>query len=166
MKDVHHFPNNILRAATAIGLSDERFKMVSPARWRGVLAGAMSKFSDSRTVSTRWLWDNLIPPTTSLHVKDGPERILKLMGGNSRVWFVAEDWCNTKEEGNLWAFEGDLDAVVRVLGELHAFEYAVIDRKLEWLICENHHDVLIGAGESAMSRLACESEKLSRPTRG
>lgn len=40
-----------------------------------------------------------------------------------------------------------------VIGECYAFEYYVVARDLGWLVCENHHDVVIAGGAPVEERL-------------
>ena len=149
----HNFPNSILRAAKAVGLQSDDFCMVSPARWRALLTRIMRKFTGSADTKRLWIWNDLTGDVETLQATDGPNNILSMMGAKSDVWFIAEDWSGKKEEGCFWVFSGKLSSVVAVLGDLHAFEYAIVDKKLEWIICENHHNILVASGEPAVSKL-------------
>lgn len=42
---------------------------------------------------------------------------------------------------------------MRVLGEHHLFEYFIVGWHLEWMVGENHHDVLFAVGEPLASKL-------------
>jgi hypothetical protein len=44
-------------------------------------------------------------------------------------------------------------AAQAVIGECYGFEYYLIAKDLSWLLCENHHDTLIGIGEVVRSRI-------------
>jgi hypothetical protein len=71
-------------------------------------------------------------------------------------------------EGDCWLVTGLEDAdsdkgvfqctpmlASKIVAECPGFEYALVDRGLKWLVIENHHDVLIAAGETGprLSRL-------------
>lgn len=43
--------------------------------------------------------------------------------------------------------------IQQVLSECPAFEYAVVDPKMQWILIENHHDVLIAVGEPVINAL-------------
>ena len=40
-----------------------------------------------------------------------------------------------------------------MLGEITHFEYFLVPKKLDWLLCENHHEVLYGVGEPIIEKL-------------
>jgi hypothetical protein len=44
-------------------------------------------------------------------------------------------------------YESRAEIIGFVVGECFAFEYYIIDKEKEWLLCENHYNLLIGIGE-------------------
>jgi hypothetical protein len=36
--------------------------------------------------------------------------------------------------------------VQQIIGECYGFEYYLIAKNLSWLLCENHHDMVIAVG--------------------
>lgn len=66
-----------------------------------------------------------------------------------KVWLVLEDYSGWNEASRYWLFEGELSAVVEVLGEMHLLEFYIVARDLGWLFCENHHGVVFGVGAPA-----------------
>jgi hypothetical protein len=56
--------------------------------------------------------------------------------------------------GNFWLYESRINPVCAVLSECPAFEYYILPRKMDWLLCENHHNLIIGSGEAIVSKLA------------
>jgi hypothetical protein len=50
-------------------------------------------------------------------------------------------------------FEGNYGAAVDVLNNMHGIEYYIVDRKFNWMVMENHHDILMAVGEPAESRI-------------
>ncbi len=81
------------------------------------------------------------------------EIVEPLLASEETVWFVAEDERGTKQNGNFWLYEGKIKPIVSLLGEMIAFEYYLVPKKLDWLLCETHHDVLVGVGEPIVERL-------------
>jgi hypothetical protein len=51
-------------------------------------------------------------------------------------------------------FEGTLAAAVATLDNHPLLEFYLVARSFDWLVAENHHNVLIVAGEQAASALA------------
>ena len=37
---------------------------------------------------------------------------------------------------------------------MHGLEYYIVDKSLNWIIMENHHDILIAVGEPAETNLS------------
>jgi hypothetical protein len=65
------------------------------------------------------------------------------------VWFIAEDFV----EPEFSAWEATPRDIQAVLGECYSFEYYLIQQQFRWLLCENHHDVLIAVGKEMEERL-------------
>ncbi|WP_089836165.1 DUF6756 family protein [Chitinophaga filiformis] len=63
---------------------------------------------------------------------------------NEKVWFVAGD--TKRDASKLWLFEGEIEPIQQVIGQLHHFEYYLVSKKYEWLLTENRHGTLIGLG--------------------
>nr|WP_180969996.1 DUF6756 family protein [Deinococcus planocerae] len=40
-----------------------------------------------------------------------------------------------------------------VLDELFLFEYYIVDKGYGWLLCETHHNMLIGVGQLIVERM-------------
>jgi hypothetical protein len=70
---------------------------------------------------------------------------------DERVWFIAENWHGGSPP--CYVFEGRPAAVVGVLGNSHGFEYLMASKRLEWLIAEDHHGVIVVAGQAVVDRL-------------
>jgi hypothetical protein len=67
---------------------------------------------------------------------------------SEHVWFIVED--------DSLPFYPVYDAIPRaisaVIGECYGFEYYIVQRDLEWLLCENHHNRMIGVGKNVEER--------------
>jgi hypothetical protein len=99
----------------------------------------------------RWWWEAFIGVCVSRKCADGWQRLAELTPDpNSLVWFVVEDvespFCPVYE-ATPWAIE-------KIIGECSAFEYYLVAKDMRWLLCENHHNILIGVGEPVISRWA------------
>lgn len=100
-----------------------------------------------------WLWEQFKEPSFALRVHPGHDLLLRLISPEERVWFITEDWDGAKKDDNFWVFEGEAGAVQAVLEELPLFEYDVVDQNCAWLLCENHHNLLIGVGRPMVDRM-------------
>ncbi len=109
----------------------------------------------------RWWWEAFRPaPRFSVHFADGSGwRHLKRIvpPGTERVWFVVE---GIGKEGFLLC-EATMDAIEAVIAECFAFEYYVVSPSLDWLVGENHSDVVFAVGKIVADRLTDVAASLS-----
>lgn len=146
---MYETPNKLLEAALELGLSKGEFRQAKPGKWREILKQILDKFADTYKLDVSQLWSHLKCPGTSVQTENGLECISSLVDPGTNVWLLVEDWDRTKKQGNYWVFEGSYGAVIRVLNNMHCVEYYIVDLRLNWMILENHHDILVGVGEVA-----------------
>ncbi|NML64062.1 hypothetical protein HHL22_02485 [Hymenobacter sp. RP-2-7] len=97
-----------------------------------------------------WLWESFKHQTQSLQLKVLSLAILHhLIPLDETVWLMAYDG------SNFFFYEGKVTVIQRIIPELTYImdEYYLISKKFEWLLCENHHDILIGTGSFAIQQL-------------
>jgi hypothetical protein len=147
--------NKILAAARELEIERARFRQVAAQRFAAVLNNVLTTFtrSGTRNNDTLWLWEDLKEPTYSLVQSHRPGILREVTDAATPVWLITEDWDRTKRHGNYWLFEGEFGAVLDVLEHVHRLEYYVVARKFEWLLLENHHGGILGAGEWIVQRL-------------
>lgn len=92
----------------------------------------------------RWWWEDFKQESFIFIDHDPPFALLNQIIPNSdeMVWFMVED----DEEAFYPIYEVRPAVIKDIIGECFAFEYYVIDKSKEWLLCENHHNCLIGIG--------------------
>ena len=142
-------------AIKALLISRDEFDLVSLHKYQEILTSIVERFTTQgkKGLSALWWWDNLKEPTYGMQTKYAPSLLMDIVPCEERIWFVAEDWGNTKRHGNFWLYEGTIQAAVAIINEMFGFEYYIVSKKLEWLLCENHHDILIGAGQPIIDRM-------------
>jgi hypothetical protein len=98
-----------------------------------------------------WVWEHLRLPCASRTFEDDRayERLPLIIPDQSQDLLFFPD----TEDDPRCAFRGPIDAIVSVLADCPAFEYCIAPIDLGWIICENHHGVLIAVGEPVESRL-------------
>jgi hypothetical protein len=80
----------------------------------------------------------------------GYERLPEIVPPNSgHVWFVAVD--NALD--SVAIYNGTIESIRRIIGESYGFEYYIVDPKFQWLVLENHHDVVVALGSLVVDRL-------------
>jgi len=105
----------------------------------------------------KWWWEHFRLPTASVRFEDQKafRRICDVVPDpDEAVWFVAED----DQLPYFPVFEATPSLIMAVIGECYGFEYYLIAKDYSWLLCENHHDYLIGMGETVRSRLEAVGE--------
>ncbi len=50
-------------------------------------------------------------------------------------------------------YETTAEVASTIVGECYCFEYYLIPKDTSWLICENHHNRIIGVGNSVIKKL-------------
>ena len=63
------------------------------------------------------------------------------------IWFVPTD-----DNDNV-VYETSTSTVTQIIGECAAFEYAICNLDLDWLIIANHHDCLFAVGDTVIQRM-------------
>lgn len=153
------FRVDIDEAVASLRLTPEDFKPVNLFKYEDILVSILDKFTTlgKRGLSYSWLWEHFKEPRFSFYSEDSwkhlPEIVAPLVAPEETLWFIAEDERGTKQNGNFWLYEGKIKPIISLLGEMTAFEYYLVPKKLNWLLCETHHDVLVGVGEPIVERL-------------
>ena len=101
----------------------------------------------------RWWWESFKDESESITIEDGKgfERLGKIVPNSDEVvWLVVED----EQLPYYPIFECSVSDAVSVIGECFAFEYYLTPKSKKWLICENHHDYVIGVGCEITKRLS------------
>ncbi|MDX1910890.1 MAG: DUF6756 family protein [Saprospiraceae bacterium] len=97
-----------------------------------------------RSGDRRWWWEDFKVTAFSIDHLHQPYLHLEqyIPAATPKVWWMVEDDTET-----CYPIYECIPAVLKsLIGNCYSFEYYVIDPEMKWLICENHHEVLIGAG--------------------
>ncbi|MDR2212928.1 MAG: hypothetical protein LBE21_04810 [Pseudomonadales bacterium] len=144
----------ITKAAKALGIEDG-MKLVAPHRYQAILERIMLNRTtlSKSAVAAAWWWEALREPVAYMNPPLDTLATLKaLVNSDEPVWFVVEA-DSPKKQGNFWLYESTIEPICAVLQALPFVEYYVVARKMQWLICENHHNQLIASGEPMASKL-------------
>jgi len=101
----------------------------------------------------RWWWEDFRLPSEAWRSPDscGYRSIPRVVPDpNDVVWFIVEDDSLARYP----VFEGSVSTICAVIGECFAFEYYLVSKAFDWLVCENHHDVIIGVGSPVAELVA------------
>jgi hypothetical protein len=104
-----------------------------------LVTAAAQKFAGGRRY---WLWEALAA-CPAVQDSDGWRWVGDLIGNSPTLMFFNEG------DGEM-VFELSSGAAVSlVLGECFMFEFYLTNAELDYLICHNHHDVIVACGSAA-----------------
>jgi len=136
---------------------DEQIALVRPYEYLAILERIIAERTllNKNAVSALWWWESLRAPVAYApsEAADTEAALRTLVAPGTPVWFVVE--ADQKEHGNFWLYEGSIEAVCALLPEMPMCEFYVVSRKMDWLICENHHNMLIVNGDSMVKQANC-----------
>jgi hypothetical protein len=98
-----------------------------------------------------WMWENKILNKFKNYSKEISDYniltkiLFETINQNETLWFFIEDGLNYKTK--YWGYEGKINEIIKLLGEISLSDFYIISKKLEWVIGQNHHDILFGFGE-------------------
>lgn len=140
----------IERAVTTLGLPPEAMRRLPLAESESVYLAALRHFVSSG--DRVWWWEDFKSPAVSLELEtgDGWRHLENLVPDpDELLWLIAED----EQFPHYPVFETTTSVASKVLGQCYAFEYYLIPKNLGWIVCENHHNVLLGVGAEVEERL-------------
>jgi hypothetical protein len=141
--------DEIQRALRTLGFAVERFRRLSPDEAKRVYGSALRHFVPCG--QPRWWWEHF-PTSTGVHFAkgDGWQYFTKIVpDAEERVWLIAEDF--VAPDYSVW--EASARDIQAVIGECYGFEFYVIQQQFQWLLCENHHDVVVAVGSEVEENL-------------
>ena len=97
-------------------------------------------------VDPSFWWECLRHESTDLLLEVPYQYISKLNIGKKNIWLIP---CEDEES----VYDVSPDIIINVLEKCPPFEYALVNKKLEWMFVESHHNVLYASGLEAMNRL-------------
>jgi hypothetical protein len=142
------FKENTLKIASALGLSTDDFEAVGIHAWPSIMQKIERNFVKKESSNTKfnWWWESFKGHQLSIDFENDNVFIYldQIVDNEEKVWFVACD--SDHDPSKFWLFQGYIKPIQKIIGELPYFEYYLVSKKYEWLICENDHGVLIGLG--------------------
>ena len=147
--------NQIEAARRSLGIAANELELVAPHRAPAVLRRISDKFTTLGHLAEDrlWWWEHL----KGRQATHWPTSLLQGVRGRidqtGVYWFLAEESESQKRGFPFWLYLGNGAAILRILAETPHFEFYVVENHLEWLLCSNHHNALIGVGTDMVSRL-------------
>ena len=131
-------------------ITDKDFRPVAIDQWQNIQEKIYNTFCKFISLSEQpeWLWEYFKQDTHSISFNyNYPfDQLSKLVDNSETVWLFLNE--TVSEKTKFWFFEGYIKTIDLVLREsCYIDEVYVASKKYEWLICINHHDVLIATGK-------------------
>ena len=151
----NYMRDEIRKASLEAGIDSDELRLVSHLKYRDILIRILDKRTTlgARGLESQWWWEHFKEPTEARQIVNNQVKFSVLFPPTEFVWFVAEDWYKKKKLGKYWLYEGTIGAIDKLYWEMFGFEFYIVHRKFEWLLCLNHDDILIASGEEAVERL-------------
>jgi hypothetical protein len=120
----------------------EGFSFVRLTKWEGILHRVAEQFLNRgvRDLESVWMWNEFREVVSTSQPSDPMGYLREQLEPTGVYWFIASDG-----HGKYWIADATGSAIVRTVGEMYGFEYYVVDRHLDWILCENHHSIFIKA---------------------
>ena len=90
-----------------------------------------------------WLWERFREPVQSVQLENSIDAVNSVLKGSDVFWFIATD-----EDGKYWVLSGTGSRIISLLNSMRCFEYYILTKDIESVLCENHHGVLLWKGKA------------------
>jgi hypothetical protein len=139
----------ILKAIKKLSINDD-FRLLSDDETKNTYNDLLNTFVKGG--DRRWWWESF--SQHSYFVKFPNDKafleITKIVPEKSEIlWFMVED----DHMPYFPIFEATPEKIEKIIAECFAFEYYIIPKTKNWLLCEDHHDCLHGVGEEIFAIL-------------
>lgn len=145
------FRRDLTEAIKELNFSNTDINEASKLEYADVLKKVKAAFTNiDNDKNYYWLSDNLKGEYAAIRFKDEKayEYLEALINQDEIVWFIASDGL-----AKFWVYESNIGSIHKVLANMYGFEYYIVSKKYEWLLCENHDRSLIGTGAKMIERL-------------
>jgi len=130
--------NKAIREGSILGVS---FVHMHKYQWVLERLAQENLKKGTQSLNKVWLWEEFNEPYESFEYDDSISKLETVLSKSEEFWFVASD-----EGGKYWVLKGTGEGVVSLLKNMYFFEYYIINNEFDWLLCENHHGLVIAKG--------------------
>ena len=133
----------IANAVDSLALSEDDITLLDDVAGEKVFKYCLNHFVKSG--DRKWWWEDFKQPCFFFKEIEKPfEQLDEIIPDlNDKVWLIVED----DSEPFYPVYEVKPGIIKSIIGECFGFEYYIIDKNKKWLLCENHHDTMIGVGD-------------------
>jgi len=145
----------IQKATEVLNFKESDIRLLASGESRPLYFDLLKTFVHGK--DRRWWWEDFVEKAESFQPNEnnGYLRIPSLVPDPLEVvWFVVEE-CSLDHYP---IYETTPSVATKVIGECYGFEYYLIPKDRRWLLCENHHNRLIGLGDSVVQKLKASTQ--------
>ncbi|HEX5785529.1 MAG TPA: DUF6756 family protein [Burkholderiaceae bacterium] len=142
--------DEINSAAKTLGLVPPEFRELPTAESETIFFEVLRHFVASG--DRRWWWEDFREPGTSVMFPAGDGwKLMPEIAPNpdESVWFIAED----DQLPHYPVFETTPRIASKIIGECYGFEFYLVAKSFDWLLCETHHNRVCAVGSVVEHRL-------------
>lgn len=145
--------------------TDTQFRPLGLKDWQEIEDKIYQTFCKLTNFKSRpvWLWEHFKLDTFSVSTEPKPYLYLdKLIDDTETVWFFVNETVN--EAGKFWFYQGQVKAIQTIIAEAcYIDELYLVSKKYDWLLCINHHDILIATGQTMPDKLRQLEISINQP---
>lgn len=140
MKTLRDELNEVIKSENLRGIEFVRLN-----DWQWVLNKIAETFlvHGKKDLEKVWLWESFKEPYTSSQPENALSELQGLLNPTEHYFFIASD-----EHGKYWVMEGTGESIVSLISNSFCFEYYITNKTVSWLLCENHHGVMVQLGSN------------------
>jgi hypothetical protein len=142
----------ILRICELFGIPKERFKQVPIHEWQNIQDKILQTFCHTDLSGPIWERLKFDSFAVQFNYNYPFDQLSYLVPEAEVIWLCLNE--TVKERNKYWFFEGHINDIIAVLNESQIVdEVYIASRKYEWLLCVNHHNVIIATGNLMTMKL-------------
>lgn len=137
-----------------LGFTDTQFRPLGLHDWQAIEEKIFHTFCKPTHPKSKpvWLWEFFKLDTVSVSIDRPYVYLDKLIDDSETVWFFVNETVN--EADKFWFYQGQVKAIQAIIEESsHIDELYLGSKKYDWLLCINHHDILVATGEFMPDKL-------------
>jgi hypothetical protein len=144
----------IENAIGTLGLSEKDITILDRSRAEKVVKECSEHFSS--VPNALWWWEHFREPYCIISDSNSAYLLLDeiIPEGTDHVWFFVQD----HEAPYFIVCDTNPFVIKDIIGQCYGFEYYIIPKSKSWLICENHHNTIIGVGSMVCAKYARSSK--------
>ena len=129
------------------GTKIDGFEFARLTEYSGILDRIASRFlkKGTKDLDCVWMWNEFNEPVSSIQPDDPIGVLRSQLKNEEKYWFLASD-----ESGKYWVAKSTKEALIKIIEEMYCFEYYISNLKMDWIVCENHHGVIIQSGANGI----------------